>query len=228
MTGDPEGPPAEILIGARGWEHEAWTGTFYPDGMPPEWRLTFYANAFRAVLIPAERLAATPVQQVARWPRDVPPGFVFYAELALTGGASGRVDPAALVERLAPLEGQLAGLVLGPGAEGLAPGRREELSTRLAVSWLDPPGDGPAASCAGTSAEGLVWRPGRDPWPTGGRGCVGLLDDRPRGPRALREVVEEFQRWSCGCGRAMLCFPGTPGAWGEMERARLIAELLAR
>ncbi len=31
----------EVLVGARGWEHEAWTDRFYPADLPEDWRLTY-------------------------------------------------------------------------------------------------------------------------------------------------------------------------------------------
>ena len=76
----------------------------------------------------------------------------------------------------------------------------------------DPPGSPPVPP---------VWRPG-----SGAASCVGLLDGEPRGPRELRQVIEAFGAASAGCAEALLCFPGTPGAWQEMERAQVIAGLL--
>ena len=37
-----------------GWLHESWVGegSFYPEEMPEEWRLDFFANTFRAVCVP--------------------------------------------------------------------------------------------------------------------------------------------------------------------------------
>ena len=77
-----------MRIGARGWEHGSWDSSFYPQGLPPEWRLTYYANAFRAVLVPAERLAASTPAEVAGWAGDVHSGFLFFAELAAAGEAA--------------------------------------------------------------------------------------------------------------------------------------------
>ena len=72
----------EVLVGARGWEHEAWRGDFYPEDLPEDWRLTYYANAFRSVLVPAERLASVPGEELRRWPGEVPEGFLFYLEVS--------------------------------------------------------------------------------------------------------------------------------------------------
>ncbi len=42
----------ELHIAARGLEHPQWVGSYYPEGLPAEWRLDFYANRFRALLLP--------------------------------------------------------------------------------------------------------------------------------------------------------------------------------
>ncbi|WP_319557995.1 hypothetical protein [Thiomicrorhabdus sp.] len=41
-----------LTLGAKGWQRENWLGTFYPDDMPEEWQLDYYANEFRALLVP--------------------------------------------------------------------------------------------------------------------------------------------------------------------------------
>jgi hypothetical protein len=46
-----------ILIGTRGWDHDAWQGGFYPAELPVEWRFCYYSNLLRAVLVPAEAWA---------------------------------------------------------------------------------------------------------------------------------------------------------------------------
>lgn len=207
---------AGLRIGARGWEHESWSPGFYPEGLPPEWRLTYYANAFRAVLIPADRLAASDAAEVARWAADVDPGFAFYAELEPVGGDAAI---AGWTERLAPLGGLLRGLVLTPACRALSPPGVAALARRWPLSWLDPPGEGDPGGIEGGHAG--VWRPGGE-----GSACVGLLDGAPRGPRELRHVIEAFLLASHGCRDPLLCFPGTPRAWQEMEQARIIASLL--
>lgn len=41
-----------LFIGAKSWNHSAWTNLFYPEDMPTIWRLDFYANTYRTVLVP--------------------------------------------------------------------------------------------------------------------------------------------------------------------------------
>ncbi len=52
-----------LLIGACGWLHEGWSGSFYPDDLPADWQMAYYANAWPLALITArERTALTASQ----------------------------------------------------------------------------------------------------------------------------------------------------------------------
>ncbi len=42
-----------VLIGAAGWQHTQWGNeVFYPEDLPEDWYLSFYANEFPLVLVP--------------------------------------------------------------------------------------------------------------------------------------------------------------------------------
>ena len=58
-----------FTIGARGLQHKGWQGSFYPDDMPEEWRLEFYAHEFHSLLLPT-----TEFPDAATWQewRDIP------------------------------------------------------------------------------------------------------------------------------------------------------------
>jgi len=44
-----------ILIGTAGWQHPEWGNeVFYPEDLPEDWFLSFYANEFPIVLIPEQ------------------------------------------------------------------------------------------------------------------------------------------------------------------------------
>lgn len=90
-----------IELVARDWNRLDWCGSFYPDDLPEDWRLTYFANAFEATLIP---LCVWRVQAevLGQWANDVPARFRFYLETDANGDAAG-VAPAAaaLGERFA-------------------------------------------------------------------------------------------------------------------------------
>ena len=41
-----------IRVGTYGWQWPQWQGRFYPEDLPEDWQLDFYANYFRTVLVP--------------------------------------------------------------------------------------------------------------------------------------------------------------------------------
>ncbi len=75
-----------LLVGAYGWQQAAMIEQYYPVDLPEEWRLSFYANEFSAVLVPATLWLAVDVE-LDEW-LDVPAGFRFYLESA--GGEHAR------------------------------------------------------------------------------------------------------------------------------------------
>lgn len=41
----------QVLLGALDWQHPKWKEGYYPDDLPTDWRLSYYANQFQTVLI---------------------------------------------------------------------------------------------------------------------------------------------------------------------------------
>ena len=77
-----------ILMGAANWHHQQWgNDTFYPDDLPEDWYLSFYANEFPVGLVEnkqwlgvdaAEELVDEIIEQAT-------PGFKCVFELDLSG-----------------------------------------------------------------------------------------------------------------------------------------------
>lgn len=89
---NPESAP--LLLGAKGWEWPAWDGGFYPEDMPPEWRLTYYNTQFSCVFLPSERWRGAEMEEIAQWARDTHDRFLFLLE-----GEAGGAVPGALLGR---------------------------------------------------------------------------------------------------------------------------------
>jgi len=66
-----------IVVGACDWDHPQWRKTFYPEDLPEDWRLSYYANEFSAVLVPQEKWQSEEAD-FEQWAEDVPEGFRFY------------------------------------------------------------------------------------------------------------------------------------------------------
>jgi len=70
-----------IEVIARDWDRPDWRGEFYPEDLPEDWRLSYFANAFESVLVPATSWHEAPLERLAQWAKDVPDRFRFYLEL---------------------------------------------------------------------------------------------------------------------------------------------------
>lgn len=154
-----------IDIAALGWDHPEWYGPFFPEDLPEDWRLDYYANEFRAVAVPAAMWQEAGDEEVAAWLDAVPEGFAFFLEVP------GPTAAARLAEVAAALGDCLGGL-FGPGAQGPA-----ALPEGAVVRWRDAPAD-PAA--LRSAVEALAAR--------GGPGLL-LFDGRPPDVGAMRTAV---------------------------------------
>jgi hypothetical protein len=72
--------PHRLIVGARGWDHPGWNGKFYPEDLPQDWRLSYYANEFSGVLVPKSIWQTSEPELIANWCDDVPDDFLFFLE----------------------------------------------------------------------------------------------------------------------------------------------------
>lgn len=79
MAVSDESPVLHIM--SCGWDYSDWLGAFYPDDLPDDWRLTFYANEFPGVLVPETDWLEADSAELAAWAADVEEGFRFYLEI---------------------------------------------------------------------------------------------------------------------------------------------------
>jgi uncharacterized protein YecE (DUF72 family) len=66
-----------VLIGTSGFAYLHWNRAFYPDGLPAEERLPFYARQFRTVELNVSFYRTPPAKTFAKWRDEVPDGFRF-------------------------------------------------------------------------------------------------------------------------------------------------------
>jgi hypothetical protein len=76
-----------VLVGAVGWSNPAWRGTFYPDGLPEDWLLSYYNTQFQAVYLPAAVWQAASAETWQQWLDDTQARFVFVLEPGASGAA---------------------------------------------------------------------------------------------------------------------------------------------
>ncbi|MFB1488069.1 MULTISPECIES: hypothetical protein [unclassified Thiocapsa] len=68
---------SRILPVRTGWDPSP-DDDFYPDDLPEDWRLTYFANMLGAVALDADAWDSADVGTLAQWCRDVPATFAFY------------------------------------------------------------------------------------------------------------------------------------------------------
>ena len=108
-------PP--LWVGALEWRHPGWHGLWYPEDLPQEWRLAYYANEFPALLV---MVNAGEEEAPEAWSDELPDRF----RLLLAGAGA-----PALAERAAAALGERFGGVVveatlwRPGAPPPAPAR---------------------------------------------------------------------------------------------------------
>jgi uncharacterized protein YecE (DUF72 family) len=119
-----------ILVGTSGWSYKEWKGSFYPEKLPAEEMLRFYAERFRTVEVNNSFYRIPNERVLASWAEQVPEQFRFVLK------ASRRITHN---HRLADADGSLdyflraanpLGARLGPTLFQLPPTFKKDL-TRL-------------------------------------------------------------------------------------------------
>ncbi|MEA3638794.1 MAG: hypothetical protein VBE63_02495 [Lamprobacter sp.] len=99
------------MVTCRGWGDLADSDQFYPSDLPEDWRLSYFANDFRATVLPAMLWTRADPREVAQWSEDVPPSFRFAVErrsMQPSPNAAPGLEPEAQLQALgARLDGWL-------------------------------------------------------------------------------------------------------------------------
>ncbi len=101
-----------LQVGAYGWLHAQWQGSFYPDDLPPDWALSYYSNELNTVMVPASYWRHSAGFDCENWLDNIHDNFYFYVECpaqALLDEQSFSV----LLQQLNILKPHLAGVVIG-------------------------------------------------------------------------------------------------------------------
>ncbi|HID50027.1 MAG TPA: hypothetical protein EYP40_10535 [Chromatiales bacterium] len=219
-----------LLIGACGWNHPAWSETWYPEDLPPDWRLGFYANEFPVVLVTRQEWQASGADP-RQWCEDSDASFRFLTELAADSAGAAtmqRQQADALGARnlgfllrttLHGDAGALAGLLQGIGADrplcldfgGAEPVPAvRELLQQHGTGWC---WHGTGETTGLEAGPLAVTRVG------GGAG-------EPPGPRQIRTWVETCLTAAAGERQGILLFDGNPPDREAMHTAGVILDLL--
>ena len=75
-----------LRFGCCGWDNPGWAASYFPDDLPPEWRLTYYANDAGCVLVPMSEVAGMAGSELAAMAIDeLHEGFRFYLDAIAPG-----------------------------------------------------------------------------------------------------------------------------------------------
>lgn len=202
-----------LFLGSHGWDHAAWQGSYYPDDLPDDWRLSYYANEFSCLLVDA---TAFGVGGPLDWAADTPDGFRVLVAIESA--------EAALAPRWADLlGGRLAAWVLRPAGDDAKTAAAVVAALRPFAPVLMDLAGAPHPDRYTQAAS--IWRPGAQT--QSGSCAVGVVDaSAPLTPATLRGHLEAFMAHAARATEAYLCFDGAPPALENLAQAKILAELL--
>ncbi len=94
-TGSNSTAARAVAIVPKGWWDLEDRPSFYPDDLPEDWRLGYFANEHPGVYLPVAVWGTTPAATLRSWQHDVHRRFGFFLEHPPpTGGAGARPEPA--------------------------------------------------------------------------------------------------------------------------------------
>lgn len=187
-----------LTLAAYGWSPVNWQQMFYPDDLPRDWQVSYYANELSRILLPARDWGAS-LTKAASWAAETGPDFGFYLELTRSLLQTEHWKQVKTVVET-HLTHQVLGLLVDAEAQPLLP---EDWSERFPVH---------------------VRQPGQ--WlaemPHGAEAQLGLLQaTQTLSPPALRELFEQIQQQTAH--RDVILFLDTP--WATLEQVRLMQQL---
>lgn len=226
------------MIGTRGWSAVAPGDDFYPPQLPLEWRLSFYSNNLRSVLVPQELWSTISRTELSQWLDDSDSAFRFVLELPAT--LSQPLPQAKYLQELdfflelhEPIAARVAGYLLRVAPQTAPDPDWFENSIHRLVEIGPVCVDLPEGlwhtesvfAALTRQAAGLCWHCASEskPYP-GGRLRLALA--APAAPRITRRYIEGLVQWQGQDAQAGLFFTASAGAAKAAQEARLIAELM--
>ncbi|MDQ7076024.1 MAG: hypothetical protein Q9O24_12970 [Gammaproteobacteria bacterium] len=89
-----------MCVGSRGVNHPAWNESFYPEGLPEEWRLRYYSNEFCTLLLLHDDIKLLSDEALAEWLEELDADFVLLYGVEFDAFSELNVLPLALQQRL--------------------------------------------------------------------------------------------------------------------------------
>ena len=208
-----------LLIGACDWRYPEWVGSFYPDDLPEEWKLGFYSNEFRVVMLPADlELDAEIGEELIE---DSGENLLFLVEINSPESALERIE---VCHRM---DDRCGGIVL----------QAEAFTLEQIASVLKKCRPLPVSVCVeqGVKKEAiseflgetvsLSWD-GQGQPPRAGELNLVRVSDANITPRDMRQIIEQALKMGGFDGLTVLLLEGTPPAIDSLRNAGVILDLL--
>jgi hypothetical protein len=211
-----------LQIGTHGWNYPAWQGAFYDPDLPPEWRLSWYANHLRAVLVPPDAAHRMDTARVQGWIEDTDPAFRFIAQIDATHlNQTGEDVPSSAVSPLVTaFAGQLDALVFCASAG--TPLDWAALEALCSGNPMVPICVSGIASDAQSAEFGHCWYPEETTSLRDAPYTIAFCADGTL--PTLQRIIQTMQQTLTGSGALILTDPQR--AYDHAREARMIADLL--
>lgn len=223
------------MIGTCGWDYDAWSGSYYPDELPQDWRFGYYSNEYRSVLVPVDHWSGDTGGGPEDWIEDADPDFRFVLQLAIDlpspdADVDGLLDN--FLQTVTPLLAFTAGFLLTPSVKTIGYRRLEAIAINLSEQapvcidilasdeTINPP------QWMTRFNTGLCWYPQRSEMPLDGGAFMMAITDT-EDAKQQREIIEKLGTWmERQSARAGLFFNNPSSAPKAAAQARIISELL--
>jgi uncharacterized protein YecE (DUF72 family) len=77
LSAETQTQQAKIYLGTSSWLFDGWRGVFYPEKLPKDQQLSYYAQQFITVEVNTSFYAIPKPATLIHWVEVVPPGFTF-------------------------------------------------------------------------------------------------------------------------------------------------------
>ena len=216
-----------LLIGACGWSHSNWEVDFYPEDLPPDWRLSYYANEFPVVLVTEEEWRL-PGADASTWCEESEASFRFVLEIT----ANTVEDVQSQLHRAAALVERCIGILLRTSVNIDSRMLVELLDQVMAFSpvCIDFGNEDPNESVIQVLQQRQIsWCWHGEGEPEGlklGSFAVTRISSTDINPRKIRHWVETCLSATNESRQMILIFDGEPPDIEAIRQAQIICDLL--
>jgi hypothetical protein len=219
-----------ILLGAASWQAPQWVQAYYPEGLPEEWRLPYYANEFSTTLIDCQQyLGEESLDQLADILEDCHYGFRPVLSISVES-----ITPAQVKEFLDFLDvldpdiglARLAGVYLtghrGLNDRDMLRQWRTSIPGQLPIALDYGSSQGDISQGAVEQGMSLVWESGHAAGKNHGSWLIfiDLNDD----PREVGNQIQSILRSASG-GLNTLCIIASKG-YEDIDKLRSLSTML--